>query len=253
MSAPVTDPFLRWQVPPEQVHRRWDVGDAVGVLHAGWHGRLSLTVLGDPDDAARLLVRALTEGAPVRRVTLPVGTLARLPDPLPGGLRVGDGADWDWMWTQTPPPVQPGEEHVVRLRPDEEPDVAALLDVASPRTSARPGDEGVRGWWGIREPAGRLVACAGHTERVTGVPHLAGIAVLPELRGRGLGGAVTAGITRAVLADGAEVCTLGMYADNDPARRVYDRLGYVTEHRFSSRVLTRARVSPGRPRAAGRG
>lgn len=54
-----------------------------------------------------------------------------------------------------------------------------------------------------------------------------------------LDGAVTAAATRAVLAVGAPVCTLGTYADNRPARRVYARLGYRCEHRFSSRALVR--------------
>lgn len=92
---------------------------------------------------------------------------------------------------------------------------------------------------GVRD-GGSLVACAASTELVDGVPHLAGIAVHPRRRGEGLGGAVTASVTRAALRAGAEACTLGTYADNEPARRLYARLGYRCEHPFSSRALVPA-------------
>lgn len=92
-------------------------------------------------------------------------------------------------------------------------------------------------WVGIRDDEGALIACAAHTERVRGVPHLASIATHPQWRGRGLGSAITGGMTRRLLAEGAPVVTLGMYADNDVARRMYERLGFRCEHRFTSRSL----------------
>lgn len=49
---------------------------------------------------------------------------------------------------------------------------------------------------------------------------------------------MTAGLTRAALvADGpiTGLCTLGMFADNEPARRLYGRLGFRTAQRFASR------------------
>lgn len=231
------DAFLRWNVRPGTVLDSWREKAATGLLQVGRTGVPTLTVVGPASDAAALVGRALAVVADVRRMTLPRGTLPLLPDPLPGNRRVGDGADWDWMWTQEPPPVQPRERNVVRLPEGAAPQVERLLDAASPRASARPGDPEVRAWWGVVD-GDRLLACAASTELVAGVPHLAGIAVLPSLQGRGLGGAVTAAVTRAVLAEGAEVCTLGMYADNDTARRMYGRLGYRCDHRFSSRALT---------------
>ena len=59
---------------------------------------------------------------------------------------------------------------------------------------------------------------------------------IPSHRGRGLGLAMTAHLTRlAVGLDG--VCTLGMFADNDVARRLYHGLGYVTAHAWCSRQV----------------
>jgi ribosomal protein S18 acetylase RimI-like enzyme len=240
VSTDTTDAFLRWNVRPGCVLQSWHVDGTTGLLQVGRRGVPTLTAVGRPELAARILLDALEGGSDVRRVTLPRGTLELLPDALPGGAAIGDGADWDWMWTTDAPPVQPREDEVEVLPADAEHDrlVAELLDAASPRTSARPGDPQVRTWWGVRAN-GHLVACGANTEIVDGVPHLAGIAVLPSARGQGLGGAVSAAATRAVLAAGAPVCTLGMYADNGAARAVYARLGFRCQHRFSSRAVSR--------------
>jgi ribosomal protein S18 acetylase RimI-like enzyme len=115
--------------------------------------------------------------------------------------------------------------------------VEALLAAAGPRSDVLPGTAGVRGWLGARVD-GELVACGALTRRVAGAGHLASIATLPSSRGRGVGGAVTAALTRWSLRGvGDEVCTLGMYADNEAARRMYRRLGYRLRHEFSSRPL----------------
>jgi predicted GNAT family acetyltransferase len=45
---------------------------------------------------------------------------------------------------------------------------------------------------------------------------------------------VTAWLTRQLLAEGTGWVTLGMYSDNDVARRMYLRLGYQCDHRFTS-------------------
>jgi predicted GNAT family acetyltransferase len=72
---------------------------------------------------------------------------------------------------------------------------------------------------------------------VPGVPHLASIATHPRVRGQGIGTALTTTVTARLLAAGAPVVTLGMYADNDVARRMYARIGYVCSHRWSSRAV----------------
>jgi predicted GNAT family acetyltransferase len=102
-----------------------------------------------------------------------------------------------------------------------------------------PGRPGVERWVGLRE-GGELVAVGANAPISAPVPHLASIATLPALRGRGLGAAVTAALTRSLLAEGHSVVTLGMYSDNPVARRVYERLGFRCDHRFSSRTLAPA-------------
>ena len=128
--------------------------------------------------------------------------------------------------------------------PDDEPGIVALIDEDSPRHSARPGDSDVLRWCVVRGDDGRLLACAALVEHVPGVAHLASIVTRADQRGRGLGRAVTAWITRRLLDGGAPVVTLGMYADNDVARRLYRDLGYVDSHHFASGYLP-GRRAPG--------
>ncbi|WP_372595419.1 GNAT family N-acetyltransferase, partial [Actinotalea sp.] len=64
--------------------------------------------------------------------------------------------------------------------------------------------------------------------------HLHGLGVLPSARGRGLGEALTAAATAAGLDAGCDWLSLGMYASNSVARRLYERLGYVVEGRFTT-------------------
>jgi len=252
------DPFLRWHLSPDAVHAVWARGGATGVLADRRRGR-SLVVVGDPGDAADLVAEVLEEAAP-QVTTLVRGTLDVLRERAPGvAARLVGGDDWDFFWTDAAPaqPV-PGEEDAVRLAVGgasgcgaDDAAVGALLAVASDRPSARPGDAHAGRWWGVRGTCGLLACVAATTEDGGPAPHLAALATHPRHRGRGLGGAVTAAATRDLLGT-HPVVTLGMYADNVPARRVYERLGWHCSHRFSSRLVRGARRAPvpGSPRPA---
>lgn len=237
------DPFLRWHLAPSRVHGAWRHGTATGVLADRRRGR-SLVVLGPADDAAPLVAAVLDDAAPAL-VTLPRGTPDVLAERWPDvGSRLVGGDDWDWAWTAAAPaaPLR-GEDAVdvlaVGTREEPGPDataVRALLEAASPRSSVQPGDAHARAWFGLRR-GDRVVACVAATGDDGGpAPHLASVATHPDLRGRGLGAAVTAGATRRLLRE-APAVTLGMYADNAVARRMYTRLGWRWAHRFSSRVV----------------
>lgn len=90
----------------------------------------------------------------------------------------------------------------------------------------------------IRTAGGRLDACAADTSGAP-VGHLSAIATRPECRGQGLGTAISAWLTRQLLAE-FDLVTLGVYADNPAALRLYDRLGYAADHHFTSGVLVRS-------------
>lgn len=247
LEASGNDPFVRWQVSPDLPLTAWQVDGAVAFVRTRSSGRRQLTVLGSPQDAAAAVHALAGHLGDVRRtvwahgITVPRGTLPLLGE----DARLGPGPDWDWMWVdRTRLTSEPADPRVQRLPSAAEPDVTALLATASPRHSSDPGDDDVVEWFGIRDADGRLLACAAHTESVPGVPHLASIATDPDARGRGLGTALTAGLTRTLLDEGAPVVTLGMYADNTVARRLYARIGFVCSHRWSSRaVVVRRRPS----------
>ncbi len=223
------DPFARGSLRRPMV-KGWSAEGAVAWLGIdAYEGTPYLSALGEPPAVAALLTELLPELPHRQRVTLPRGTPVCLPAWV--GL---DGTDWDFRWLGAPPPVQPGEELV---RPeDDETAVKELLTASSPTASALPGDAAVRRWIGVRE-GDRLIACAADTSAATRVGHLSSIAVHPDARGRGLGRAVTAALTRQLLEDGCDLVTLGMYATNSSGRAMYDAIGFADEHRFTSGPL----------------
>ena len=224
------DPFARGSLRRPLV-RGW-----LGAGATAWIGvdaeerRSYLSALGPPEAVAALLTELLAGLSPGQRVTLPRGT----PRHLPAWVAV-DGTDWDFRWLDAPPGEQPGEERVVAL--SDPAAVTDLLTAASPRASVRPDDGAAQRWFGVTGPDGSLLACAADTSSATGVGHLSSIAVAPSARGQGLGKAVTASLVRRLLAEGRDLVTLGMYADNLAGRALYDALGMVDDHRFTSGPL----------------
>nr|WP_281497537.1 GNAT family N-acetyltransferase [Ornithinimicrobium sp. F0845] len=141
------------------------------------------------------------------------------------------------MWTTQDPPSIPQEEALVVL--DDSADAAELAALATAHSPTGEGDPGTgrtRLWLGIRSAGGELLAAGAMQSLENGVPHLAGIVTHTDHRGLGLGRAVTAGLTRAALAEHG-VCTLGMYSANPSARAIYTALGYRTAYAWHSRTL----------------
>lgn len=206
-----------------------DEADAVVVSRGSDHGVPGVAVLGDGAAYEALLthdtVREWLAGNGFRHVSAPRQRFGVLRAHL--ALDPERGGDWDWMWTDTPPPPVPAEERVVTLRADARDDLVAFLDLASPRTHGQPFARPGQVWVGIRDGGGAVLACGGSEPSEGGTPTLAGIAVHPAHRGAGLGAAVTAALTRRAVEE-VGACALGMFADNDVARRLYHRLGYTT-------------------------
>lgn len=146
---------------------------------------------------------------------------------------------WEWLLTDAPPAPVAAESRVRELDPRA--DAAAIracLADANPRTDADPEGTGER-WWGAFDASGRLGGVIGAGPRAgrvggSGSAHLHGLGVRPGERGQGLGAALTAGAVRALLADGSDWVSLGMWDDNHGARRLYHRLGLRTVHRLTT-------------------
>lgn len=227
------DPFTRGSL------RRADVRGWMGDGAVAWVGTDAeervpyLSALGMPERVAALLADLLPELPPRQRLTVPRGTVSR----LPAWVELEGAVEWDFRWLAGPPPRQPGEQ-LVTPDPDEAA-VGALLDAGA---SALPGDPAVRRWYGIPDADGSLRACAADTSAATGVGHLSSIAVDVAARGRGLGKAVTAAAARALFDQGCDVVTLGSYTANLAATALYDALGFAADHAFTSgRLVQRSR------------
>jgi ribosomal protein S18 acetylase RimI-like enzyme len=221
------DPYVRGRLARSDVEGWTGFGATAWRFSDGY-----LMTHGEPPHVALLIEALLTELRDGQDITVPRGTAALLP-----AWVALDGTNWDFRWTLVAPDPQPGEDRVEPV-PDDE--VAELLAVANPDAAARPGDDRVRRWLGVRGPAG-LLACGADTSEATGVGHLSAIATRPDARGQGLGAAVTAALVRVLLADGCDVVTLGMYATNTAGKALYDRLGMHDRGYTSGKLRIRSR------------
>lgn len=209
--------------------------------------RTSLVVLGPAAPAAELLrAHARAAGTPPAHAVAWVDTAAlgllRAADVTRLGLRPAR-TGWEWMVTEHAPPALAGEAGVRELDPAGDADaIRACLAAANPTTDADPTGPGER-WWGSVAPDGTLAGVIGASPRAgrrgrgadgPGSAHLHGLGVRPGDRGQGLGAALTAAATRTLLTDGADWVSLGMWDDNDAARRIYHRLGLRTRHRMTT-------------------
>ncbi|PZF87563.1 GNAT family N-acetyltransferase [Micromonospora deserti] len=212
--------------------RGWLRDDAVGWLMPAGRSPAG-DAIGAPGAAVEVFAGLAADGV------LRPGQWLHLPrlDPavLPAGrLTVDRHDEWDFLWTAAAPPHQAEEERVVRLTGADHPALTELIEESFPTTTSRPGDPRVVDWYGIRD-GDRLVA--GGADRSRGdVGFLAGLTVAPDRRGQGLGGALTAGMTRALLARYDHVA-LGVYRVNVGAIRLYRRLGFTNTLARTSLLL----------------
>lgn len=237
--------FLRANATRWQEQAAWDVDGAtlllVQVRRASGEQRLQLVGAGEPAPLATAVARAAADGAP----TVGFGLLSRgtwqLVDPAAQDrLGLAAGPVWDWMWSRTVPPAQPGEERVGPVAgPDAAEEVRACLSRANPDTSADPADPDLR-WWGYRDDGGVLRGVVAVNAPVGGPVHLSGLGTDTGFRRRGVGSAMMAAVTRWALTEHPLV-HYGIWTDNDAARRIYTRLGYAVGQEIENVV--------GKPRA----
>ncbi len=243
-------PFVRHHLDPRSVQRAWARGGArvVDGTVSRWvdtpPGPVR-TCLGPVDELAALCADVhAAHGAPWR-ITAERASY----DVLPVAWRGAATNTWDWMATRVEPAGEGGPV-VVQEVPDEV--VTGVLDRANPDSFARPGTAGVECWLGAAPGAGEPIAAVGALVRqADGTGHLRGVSTLAEQRGRGLGRALSAELTRRALAGPNGLATLGVYTDNVAALRIYRALGYAPVHAFVSGLCGADGVSSPQRRPSG--
>jgi ribosomal protein S18 acetylase RimI-like enzyme len=232
---------VRW--PDLEIRVDDDAVDRAILVAVEREGRTTLLGRGDPAAAVRLAGDWLAAHSRAGRapmvgwMSLPRGVT--VPESVLDRVALAPVSAWDWMVTGRAPVVAGAAETVVRLDPRADGDaIRDCLAVANPGTTADPSGPGEAGWFGVRD-GDALVGVMGATWR--GGPaggafswHLHGLGVVPHARGRGLGGALTAAVTMAGFEAGASWVSLGLYADNLRARRIYTGLGFAVEGEFRS-------------------
>jgi len=206
--------------------------------------RTTLLGRGEPEGVIELVAewvwRRGAAGLPMAVGWMSVPRGAVVPEHLLATAGLTRFSTWDWLVADVAPPYTDAEAGIERLDPVAEADaIRACLTQANPGTTAVPDGPDEAAWIGVRDDDGQLVGVFGAALRGGWTAesfswHLHGLGVLPPTRGRGLGAALTANLTRLGLDEGADWVSLGMYADNEPARHIYHRLGYVTEAEFDS-------------------
>lgn len=231
-AAAAADPLraqnLSLRVPGTAVYA---LGDAVAVYQRLGDQIDDWCFTGLPSDAAALLRTMYAEhghdSGSVPAAALPA---------LEADLTVAEVETWDFRWTD----VVPNRTSAVVaawLRPEEDDDVRALLAVAFPTAALQPGAPEVLRWAGVRDEAGRLVACAADATTCPSMGFITSIASTPEARRRGYGAAVTRWLT-AQLVDERGRAALWVHHVNEPARRLYDALGYRDDHWMAWLLVT---------------
>lgn len=166
-------------------HVGWTARDAYGVLGTDLSLRDRLMVAGRPDMVAELADQVLAEQHLGVRVTGDTALISAVGQLRPE-LMLSD--EYGWMQVGTGQLRQPTAQAgtVEWLPADAEDEVAEFLAVAHPGSEAIPGGIGVLRWAGIRED-GDLVAVACEAWSASTLGFMAGVAVAPARRGRGLG------------------------------------------------------------------
>ena len=137
------------------------------------------------------------------------------------------------LWRGDPPPAGeiPG---AIRLGRAHVAEAMALAELT------RPGPFGPRTmelgeYYGCFED-GRLIAMAGERMQAGALREISGVCTHPDFQGRGLARRLTAALIRRQLARG-EIPFLHVMADNDAARLLYERMGFVTRCETLLRIV----------------
>lgn len=154
---------------------------------------------------------------------------------VPPGVTVEEAADLVQMHAHNPLPPEPTPDVI----PLGDGDAAEMLELA---TLTRPGPflantHRLGRFIGIRRD-GRLAAMAGERLHTDGFREVSAVCTNPDYRGRGHAGLLSRIVAGRIVQDG-ETPFLHAYADNAPAIRLYESLGFRIERMLVVQMLRR--------------
>jgi len=211
--------------------RAWTSGPAVLVACPGLSSRDRAVVWGEPAAAARLVAGAVPLLGPGYRL---LGHGDLIPEVVRGLAGWAASAPFGWMYTPAHGKHGPGTPATDHGRPEgvrwleagDMPGVSELLERAFPDSYAWPGMAGVRRWAGDVDDDGGLAGVAADAWSAPTLGYMAGVAVRKEARGRGVGRRVCAFVLGDLIARHGRAALM-VHGWNDPAIRLYQRLGLV--------------------------
>lgn len=211
------DPLMLWSAQGlDGRARAWRSGDAVVVAVSDLARHDRLAVCGPAEEVAALLAHVFAEVGPAYKPFGDEGLIRELPDRL-AGLRFR--ATFGWMDTRIAPGIASDARWI-----DDDVAVADLLAIASPGSYAQPGMRGVTRWAAVAE-GNKLASVAADAWSTPGAGFVAGVATLPEARGRGLSLAVCGFVTEELLREHG-LSTLMVDTGNEAGIGLYHKLGY---------------------------
>lgn len=222
----VHHPYL--EVLPE-AEFRWGWAEEKNLVLYLQGERPFVIALGEDQEAVEQLLEKSREVAPHCRLAIQRKFRTILDNQQPHDER----SEWDWMAIFDGDALIPPVIEVLDLGIDRDEQIKEFLSIASPTASTQPGSPEVITWHGVVHE-GDLLAVGAAIRWSSGAAVLASIATAPEARGQGLATQVTASLTRALFYAGEKRVSLGLYANNPPARRAYEKVGFRLLEEFIS-------------------
>lgn len=212
----------------------WHSGSGALVEHHNRHG-YALTGVGEVGAVAHLT--AARRIPAYASVTLPRGTWERLPRSITATIALDAQENWNWMDIEYIPEVPlMGQVKEIDLLHELE-DFHRVRNSAIPDSFLTPNHPGVR-WFGWYDHNGNIRAVGGAKGAAGGWPqgaHFGSIGTEPTWQGHGVGAALTSGMINIAFSEGATRASLGVYATNSRAIKLYERLGFETNYFIHSR------------------
>lgn len=151
-------------------------------------------------------------------------------------VRLGKRSEWNFYLIESATsPIQPLKHRVVELNSDEE--INAFIDDYAPDSSTKAGDSEIIFWHGIRGEQGELLSIGAAVRWKSGATMVVSIAIAPSERRKSMAQEVTASLVKRLFDSGSPLVGLGVWAQNAPAIRAYENVGFKLQEEFVSGPL----------------